>query len=111
MESRPKIRAWALAVQGQFARLYHATSAAGSAPEVCAAALDVLEQMPAVLLPTPSLDLDALLSSYLEELTAFYREAPSESGSARALHRRADEAGWRLEAAVNRRLDGLLVPG
>ena len=66
-EARPELRAWSLKVQRWFGELPAATGRAGSAAEVCSAAVGVLEKMKPVLLPSPSLDLDQLLVEYLEK--------------------------------------------
>jgi hypothetical protein len=104
MGERPALRPWSRTVQVWFARLPATTEKATSAQEACAAMVAVLEQMQAVLLPTPSIDLDVLLTAYLGELLALYRECPSEPSRAIRLHDRANEAGRRFENTVNRSL-------
>jgi hypothetical protein len=93
---------WATHVQLAFLEMPAATSRATDPADVCLTVLEFLDAIRGRLLLSPTLELDLLLSTYLDALVALYEECPDERERARTLHDAANRHGQRFERAVNR---------
>ena len=95
---------WATQVQLAFLEMPGTTGRAVGSADVCRKMLELLDFFPGRLLPSPTLELDLLLCTYLDALVALYEECPDDRDRAIALHNSANRHGQRLEKAVNRAL-------